>query len=455
MKVIVVGVDKTGQSLIKNLSNEKHDIVGVDTDAAQVQSVIEQYDVNGVVGNGCFSPILAEAGAADADLLIAVTDRDETNILCCLVGKSLGAHNLIAQVRNPDYYANFESMVGRLGIDRFVNLKAILAEHIARIIKTSADVNLNSFAGGRLEIAEIKIAADSKFCGKALSELRGNRKKDFLVVAIERGSEVIVPNGSAVLQAGDVLSVCARHQEQRDVFGYFGVAKHKIQSVLIVGSGDEAYYLASALLSEGLDVKIIGREWKQCEAIKSALPEANVICDDYTDKKVLDREGFGSMDAIVAMAPSEETNIVTSLYAKTKNVSKAVTVLWSDSYRGLLEEISLNLAVSPYDLAGAEIATYVRSIDVPKDSQIISMQKIAGGKAEALYFNIGKNTLFVGRSVKELGPLMKRGVLIGALVRKRSAIIPHGETVLEEGDGIVVASLQNIITKLEDILEGV
>ena len=114
MKVIVVGVDKTGQSLIKNLSNEKHDIVGVDTDAAQVQSVIEQYDVNGVVGNGCFSPILAEAGAADADLLIAVTDRDETNILCCLVGKSLGAHNLIAQVRNPDYYANFESMVGRL-----------------------------------------------------------------------------------------------------------------------------------------------------------------------------------------------------------------------------------------------------------------------------------------------------------------------------------------------------
>lgn len=452
MKIIVVGVGKTGQSLIKNLSDENHDIIGIDTDGILVQSVIEKYDINGISGNGCLAPILEEAGAASADLLIAVTNRDELNLLCCLVGKSLGVKHLIAQVRNPEYYSNYQSMGERLGINMFVNLESTLADRITRILKAPAEVNLNSFAGGKLEIAEISVSKDSEICGKTLIQMRARHTKDFLVVAIERGDEVIVPNGNTSIRAGDVLSVCAKHRELRNIFGYFGIVKEKVQTVFILGSNDDAYYLASELANEGFRVKVIGSDRAACERLKSDLDGITVICDDYTDKEVLDREGLANADALVAMSSFDENNIVASLYAKTRNVSKVVTVIRSDSYRGILEEISLNLALSPYELTGSEIATYVRSIDVPKDSKIISMQKIAGGKAEALHFNIGKNPRFVGKSVKELGMEMRSGILIGAIVRGRVTVIPRGDAILEENDDIIIASLENRIAKLEDIL---
>lgn len=448
-----MGVGRTGSSLIKNLSAEKYDIVAVDVDGASVQNNIEKYDINGVVGNGCLAPILVEAGAKESDLLIAVTDSDEMNILSCIVGKSLGVKNLIAQVRNPEYYSNFESMGEHLGIDMFVNLHANMADKITRIIKAPAEVNLYSFGNGKLELSEFPISEKSKACGKTLDEIRKNRKKDFLVVTIERGEEVIIPNGSTTVYSGDVVTVCAKHQELRDILGYFGIEKVKIQSAMILGCDEDTYYLASRLLEGGLSVKVIGRDKEKCEALKARLESLTVICDDYKDKDVLVREGIDDVDALVTMAPSDENNIVASLYARMREVPKIVTVVRSDEYREMLEDISLNLVLSPYELAGEAIATYIRSINVPKDSQIISMNKIAGGTAEALQFNIGKNPEFVGKRISELGGKIKQGVLLCAVLRKRLPIIPHGDTVLEENDAIVIASLKKPISKLEDVLK--
>lgn len=453
MKIVVVGLGKTGTGLIKNLSAENYDIVGVDTDGARVQDVIEKYDVNGVVGNGCLPEILEEAGAKDADLLIAVTPGDERNILCCLVGKSLGTRHLIAQIRSPEYYTNFELLGEKFGVNRFFNLESVLSSRITRVLKAPASVNLSSFGGGRLEIAEFPVPEKSKAVGKRIADLKTARKKDFLIVAVERDDGVVVPNGDTVIEEGDVLNVCAGHRELRDVLGYFGVEKRKIESVMILGAEETTYFLASELLDEGLAVKVIGKERDKCERLKERLGALNVVCDDYNNKEVLMREGIEETDALVAMAPSDENNIVASLFARTHSISKVVTVVGSDLYREMLEDISLNLVYSPYELAGASIATYVRSINVPEDSQIVSMQKIAGGEAEALQFNIGKNPAFVGKKVVELSKKMKSGVLICAVVRGRSPVIPNGETELEEGDDIVVVSLKKRITKLEDILK--
>jgi trk system potassium uptake protein TrkA len=455
MKIIIVGLGRTGLSLIKNLVKENHDIVVIDTDGARVQDSIEKFDVNGVVGNGCLAPILEEAGAATADLLIAVTDRDAINILSCLVGKSLGTGHLIAQVREPEYYSNFDSMGEHLGINMFVNLEATLARKITRVLKAPAEADLNSFASGRLEIAEFTVAENSRVCGKTLSQVRSNHKKDFLVVSIVRedGEEAIVPNGFTQLLAGDVVNVCAKHHELRDVLGYFGLPKRRIQSVMILGSGERVYYLASELLAEGLKVKVIGKEREQCEDLKSRVKELDVICDDYNNKEVLEREGLDYTDALVAVTPSDENNIVASLYAKTHNMKKIVTVVTSDLYKDMLDDVELNLVVSPYELAGLSIAKYIRSINVPKDSQIISMRKIAGEKAEALQFNIGKNPAFVGKKISVLAKRLKSGVLMCAVIRKHAPIIPNGDTVLEEDDYIIVASLEKKIEKLEDLLK--
>lgn len=462
MKIIVVGAGKTGSSLIKNLSVESHDIVAIDIDSELVQENIEKYDINGIVGNGCLAPILIEAGAEDADLFIAVTDKDEMNILSCVVGKSLGAQHIIAQVRDPQYYENFESMGEKLGINMFVNLEATLADKIATLLKAPAGVNLSAFysgrraggRGGRLEIAECIIDANNRVCGKSLAEIRATHKCDFLIVAIERGEKVIVPNGNTVIEADDIVSVCTKHGELRKVATCFGIGKQKVDSAMILGCEEDAYYLAARLLDEGVEVKLIGKDRDKCEDIKTRLEKLNVICDDYNDKEVLIREGIDETDALVAMTPSDENNIVASLYARTRNEDmKVVTIVNTDLYRDMLEDIDLNLVLSPYELSGAEIAKYTRSINVPKDSQIISMNKIAGGKSEALRFTVGKNELFVGKQIAELSKDMLQGVLVCAIIRGRAFILPHGDTVLEEDDDIIIASLENKITKLEDILK--
>lgn len=453
MKIIVVGAGDTGSSLMRDLSKDNHDVVAIDTDAETVQESIEKYDINGLVGNGCLSSTLEEAGAGNTDLLIAVTDRDEVNLLTCILAKSLGVKHLIAQVRKPEYFESYESMGEKFGIHQFVNLEATLAEKITSVLKAPAEANVSSFGGGRLEIADFPVVEGSRICGKSLFEVRKNHKREFLVVAIERDGEVIVPNGNTVIQAEDVISVCARHHELRDVLGYFGMEKQRVQSVMILGGGQEVYYLASELVDEQMTVKIVDPDRERCERIKSRLPQVVAICDDYSDKEVLLREGIDVMDAVVAMTPSDEKNIVASLYAKTFEIPKVVTIVFSDAYREMLEDISLNLVMSPYQLTGSAIAMHIRSIDVPEDSQIISMHAIARGKAEALEFNIGKNSSFVGKSIVQLSRDMRKGLLVCAVIRGRTSFVPHGDTVLEADDSIIVVSVEKKITKLEDILK--
>ena len=451
MKIIVVGAGRTGQNIIKNLSDEEHEheIIAVDIDGSLIQPLIEQYDINGVTGNGCFPHILLEAGAENTDMLIAVTAEDEINLLCCMVGKSLGIPHLIAHVRSPEYFSDFGTKGEELGINLFVNPEYTLASKIDRMLKAPKDVYLATFANGRLEIAEIPIVEDSPFVGKKLKELREGTKKDFLVVALTRGELAIVPDGDTVVQADDVLSVCAKHYELADIFSHFGLVKQKVKNVLIVGCHEDAFYLSDMLLDEGIGVKVIDDDMNICRDFKSHLPKADVICDDFTDKRVLDRESK-AMDALIVMSKYDENNIVLAMYGKNRNIRRVVTVVRGDSYTGILDDIDLN-ALSPYELTGDLIATYVRSIDVPRGSQIVAMQTIAGGSAEALQFNIGKNPLLVGKSIREIRPRMIDGILFGAIIRGRQSIIPRGDTVLEEDDGIIVASLKNRITQIEDM----
>lgn len=453
MKIIIIGAGRTGQSLIKDLAAENHDIVVIDVVSSLVQDMIEKYDINGLVGNGCLSSILEEAGVATCDLLISVTEEDEKNILACLVGKRLGAKHAIAQARDPEYYTNFDSMGDKMGIARFVNAEATMSDRITRILKAPAEVSLSPFGGGRLELAEFVIPEGDRICGKTLLQVRENKKKDFLVISIQRDGEIFVPNGNTVIQDGDMVTICVRHQEMRDVLGYFGIGKSKVTSVMILGTRESTFYTASMLIANGMKVKVIGKMKDECEALKTRLPELNVVCDDYNNKEVLLREGLDEVDALVAMAPSDEKNIVASLYAKTRNIEKVVTVVSTDIYHDMLEDIELNLVLSPYALVGSSIAMYVRSINVPEGSQIVAMHSMAEGRAESMQFNVGNNEKFVGKTVGELSSYLRKNVLLCAILRKRTTIIPHGGIKIEEDDNIVIFTVGNTIRKLEDLLK--
>jgi len=458
MKVIIVGAGRTGKNIIaKLLSDEKRDIVAIDTNGETLSDLMSEYDVQCVTGNGCDEESLIQAGINDADMFIAVTDRDEFNVLCCIVAGTFGVKNLIAHVKDPNYYFQFDEMKEKLGITALVNPEAALAGEVANLLSFPTALRVSSFASNRLQIIETKISRESSICGKRLIDVKIDINIPFLVIAVERGGEVIIPKGNTVISEGDIISVCAENSDMNELMTKLGFGRRKIRSVMILGCNDEAYYLADSLLARGgFSVKIIGKNYDSCIDIKQKLDKANVVCADFTDKEVLEREGLEHADALVAMSAYDENNIVAAFYAKSKGTKKVITVARKNSYNSVLGIDLIDNLVSPYDLIGDEIAKLVRSVDVPKDSQILNMQQFAGGKAEALAFNIGKNPLFVGANVRSLGEKIKSGILFLAVYKssagKGEVTIPDGDTVLEENDRVVIASMGASVSKLEDIL---
>lgn len=453
MKVVVVGLGKVGRSILQCLIEESHNIVAIDEASAAVQEIVDRYDVMGLCGNGCVAENLKEAGVETADLLLAVTSSDEQNVLCCLIAKSLGVKNTIARVRDPEYNQQADFMREKLGIDRLVNPDKALAQEIIRLLRFPSAEKISSFADGRVEIVEMRVPAGCALIGKKLSEINLKGKRfSVLISAIERGGEIIVPNGETVLDEGDILSICAKHFELCDFLRCYGLLKKKVQYVMILGASRSAYYLAHDLEMCGFQVKIISHNREKCVDLKNKLDNTSVVCGDFTDKEVLESEGIADADAIVAMSDYDENNIMISLFAKGKKVPKIVTVVSNESYTGILESISLDTVISPYQVVAEDTVKYLRSVLVPADSRIVALYRIANDKAEALQFNVNHHREFNDRALKELHHKLRSGVLITAIIRGKTLVIPNGDTVIKGDDSLIVITTQGIVASLDDIL---
>ncbi len=450
MKVIIVGMGRVGSTLAGELCREGHSVIAVESDPSVLQECVNKFDIQGVCGKGCSADILLEAGVESCDMLVSVMPEDENNILCCIVAKALGASNLLARVRDPEYYKQFEFLRNKIGIGMLVNPEEAAAHEIMRVLRFPVATKVNSFSNGKVDIVEFKLPKESKLEGLTLAEIRKKLKIDALIVTIEREGKIIVPNGDVALRANDVVGVCAKHYEVGAFFRTFGLFRQKADTVLILGGGDDVFYLAKDLEESGFFVKIICNSYDRCFKFKSGLKKAVVVCGDYTDREVLEREGIAEADAVVSMSHYDENNIVTSLFAKAKGVKKPVAILRGDSYRGLLETVGIDTAISPYRLAAAAIVRYLRATNVDPDGAVQAMYKLADERAEALLFNINGNEQFVGKCLKEL-PLVK-GVLIAAVVRGRNVYIPDGNFRMEEKDDVVVISSGERISELEDLI---
>ncbi len=455
MKVIVVGLGKVGRNILQCLiEEEKHDVVVVDQNAETVQSLVDRYDVMGLCGNGCIAENLKEAGVETADLLLSVTPSDEQNVLCCLIAKSLGVKNTIARVRDPEYNQQADFMREKLGIDRLVNPDKSLAKEIIRLLRFPSAKKISSFSDGKVEIVEMRLPADCALAGRRLNEINVKGKRlSILISAVERGGEIIIPNGETVLKEGDVLSICAKHFELCEFLRAYGLLKKKVQYVMILGAGRSAYYLAHDLETCGFQVKIISPNREKCTDIKNKLNNSSVVCGDFTDKEILEAEGIAEADAVVAMSTYDENNIMISLFAKAKEVAKIVTVVNNDSYGGILESIPLDTVVSPYQVVAEDTLKYLRSISVPADSRIVALYRIADDRAEALQFNVNHHREFTDKAVKDLHQKLRSGILITAIVRGNALVVPNGETVIRGEDSIIVITTQGFVSSLEDILK--
>ena len=453
MYIIIVGLGKLGSTLTKQLSTEGHDIVVVDPDNSVVSSTVDAYDVMGICGNGATYEVLKEAGAAKAKLIIAATGSDELNILCCLFAKHMGTENTIARVRNPDYAGQSQFLRNDLGISMTVNPEYETANEISRIIRFPSAANLDSFAGGRVEIARVRIHSDNPLCDMPIHEIRKKTKAKVIICAVQRNDSVFIPSGDFVLHCDDVISITGTRAELSSFMKQTGVYKQKIKNVMIVGGGRIAYYLAKLLSDTGRNIKLIELKDERCRHMSDMLDDVTVIHGDGTDQDILEEQCIDGQDALIALTGIDEENVLMGLYVrKTWPKVKVVTKINRYSFQTIIDAMDIGSVFNPRFSTSNLICRYVRSMQDSAGSKIETLYKLVGGKAEALEFRVTESSTVCGVPLLKLE--LRPNLLVCCINRGGQILIPSGQDTIEPGDTVVVVSSTPGLRELDDILAG-
>ncbi len=449
MRIIIVGLGKIGSTITDFLTHEDHDIIVIDTNQTIVQEIVDSYDVKGVVGNGASYQVLMEAEANKADMLIASTSSDELNILSCLVSKKCGVKYTIARVRDPEYSKQIDFFHKELGVSMIVNPEFETAREIYRILRFPSALKIETFASGRVEIAEMIVAENSDLVGKRLMDIRKELDVNVLICIVEREGKAYIPDGYFVLQANDKIYVNAPKMELSKFFKNSGNLKNKVKSVMIIGGSKISFYLTVKLIEMGVKVKIIEIDKTRCQQLSELLPSVDVINGEGSNQMLLKEEGIENVDAVVTLTGFDEENIIISLYAKLKKVPKIITKINRYNLSDIFKSVNLDSVISPKEVTANHIIRYVRSLENAVESEVKTLYKLVNNQVEASEFYLAEETSFTHITFKDLK--LKPNILIASIIRDNKVIIPSGTDYMQAGDSVIVVSI-NKIHDLEDIL---
>jgi len=450
MNIIIAGGGKVGTSLARQLSAEGYDITMIDDDPQVLGASVEHMDVMAVQGNCAAMSVLLQAGVEDADLLIAVTNADEVNLLCCTTAHGINPKlHTIARIRNPEYTEQIFAMRDVFGLSMSVNPEKQAAVEIQRLLKYPGFLRRDAFAKGRAEIVELRIDGQSKLCNMALSAMNTVIKTKVLVCAVLRSGTAITPKGDFVLLEGDRVFVTAPTENLTLMLKNLGVITRRARRVILCGGGRISYYLAELLAKDGISVQLIESDMERCREMAAALPDTCVVHGDATDQSLLENEGLSTCDALVTMTGVDELNMIISLYGISREVPQVITKLGHGRNRKIIDSLALGSVVSPKDLCCTEIIRYVRAMH-NQTGAAVSLHTIADGQAEAVEFLVDETTENCGIPLKALK--LKENVLIGSITHGAQTMVPNGDTVLTPGDSVVVVtSGRGVLNKINDI----
>lgn len=451
MQIIIVGCGKVGYTLVEQLSGEDHNIVVVDTKEERVRAITDELDAMGVIGNGTSFQTLLEAGIKHADLLIAVTNSDEQNLLCCVIAKKAGNCKTIARVRNPIYNTELEFLRKELGLAMIINPELASASEIARIFQFPSAIKIDTFAKGRIEMIHFRVTEDCKLNNYGLIHIRTTLKCEVLVCTVTRGDKVIIPRGDFIFKEGDIVAIVTTPANANDFFRKIGINIGRIHTAMIVGGGTIAFYLAKRLLAVGTEVKIIEMDPKRCEHLSELLPRATIICGNGIDQKLLIEEGLNHVQGFAALTGLDEENILLSLHAKKASKAKVVTKINRISFNSVLDDLELDSITYPRLLTADSIIKYARSMNESLHSNVENLYKLQDGKVEALEFYIKEENPKI-TNIPLLKLPIKKNILICCINRHNKIIIPGGHDVLLPGDSVVVVLTEESINDITDIL---
>ncbi|MDD7515307.1 Trk system potassium transporter TrkA [Ruminococcus flavefaciens] len=452
MDIIIVGCGKVGSALAEVLSDE-HNITIIDKKESLVETATNDFDVMGIVGNCLQTEILEEANVSKTNIFIAVTASDEVNILSCLIAKKMGARHCIARVRSPEFDKQLVFMREELGISMMVNPDYNAANEIAKVLRYPEAINIESFAKGRVDLAEIRITSGSILDGVALSQLSRRLRLDVLICAVQRGEELIIPNGNFVLRAGDKIHMTASHSNMVKFFKSISAAyrEKRVKSAVLIGGGRVAYHLAQQLIEMGVKVKIIEIDHERCLELSDRLNKVDISCADGTDHDILEEERVYDADAVVTLTGIDEENILLSLLAKNKGVEKVVTKVNRMSLMQLSDTLDLDSLISPKSITVNQILQYVRARQNSLGNSVTTLYRMVNDRLEAIEFVVRDKKDYVDVPLKKLK--LRSGILIASIVRGNELIIPKGDDCLQVNDSVVVVTTTKGMHDLSNIFD--
>ncbi len=450
MQIIIVGCGNVGKTLARQLSQEGHNITVVDTKAELVQHVSDSCDVLGVIGNGSSHKVQIEAGIENADVLIAVTESDELNLLCCLIAKKVGGCHTIARVRNPVYRHETQFIKQELGLSMIINPEYTAAVEISHLLQFPSAIEVDSFAKGRIASIKFKVKSDMPLCGLALKQLSSKLKCDILVCAVERDEQIIIPRGDFVLQENDIISFMAPPKNVTLFFKQMGLGDSMIKSAMIVGGTPIAYYLAKILHHMGISVKIIESNEKRCGELSELLPHAMIIHGDGTEKEMFLEEGIEHTDAFITLTGFDEENVMLSLFANSVSKAKTITSIHRIEYDDIIDQLDVGSTIYPKFITAEYIIQHIRAMQNSIGSNVETLYQLFGNRVEALEFIVHSGAPVTNIPLRDLK--LKSNLLICNISRDGQIITPGGNDCILEGDSVIVVTTHKGLQDIKDIL---
>lgn len=448
MKIIIVGAGQVGFHIASHLALENKNVVLIDNHPGAVRRVSESIDVQVLQGSGSSPRVLEEAGIRDAEIFLAVTDSDETNLVACLMADNIsGATLKLARVRAADfddYHEHFKSQAPH--IDRLINPEVEVVKAIEQFIDVPGAVDLIEFADGRVKIVGVHLTVDSALAGVRLMELpnRVTGRRPPLIAAITRKENLIIPRGEERLQADDTIYFACEDQNLAANMALFGKQAEPVKRILVVGGGRIGWRLAAMLENKSVQTKIIEKDEKRCQMLAGKLNKAVVFNGDGSDQNLLQEENIAAMDVVVSLTGDEETNILVSLLAKQLGATQTITKISKFSYLPVMATIGLDRVVNARLSAINSILQYIRR------GKVLSAKSIKGEQAEIIEAEALATSDMVGKPLRDIA--FPKGALITTIIRGEKVIIPSGEDYIAPGDHIIIFAQRQAIAKIEKIL---
>ena len=452
MKIVIAGMGMVGYNLAKSLATENNDITCIDISADAATLAEDSLDVLSVQGNSASISVLKNAGADKANVFIAVCNKDEVNMISCLIAKRLGAKHTVARVREPEFTAEIELIKAELGIDLVINPEYATATQILRLLRFPNALDIEAFYRGRVELVGFRVHKDDFIAGQPLFNIQKKLgKSQILFCAVERGGQTIIPNGSTIIEESDKVYIIGDILGVNEFFKTLGRISQKIRNVMIVGGGRTAYYLTKLLTDMNKAVKIIDKDYERCKELCIQLPEALILNGDGIEQEVLVTENIDKTDCFVALTGDDEDNLIISLYAKQIGVPKVISKINRQDYYDVISRLDIDSFINPKLITAYTILHYIHGLQMGEGGKMEAIYQIAGGNADAVEFHLTDETKNLGKPLKELGSKLKKGILIVSILRNGQIIIPEGGTSLLSGDNVIIVSNHERILNINDI----